>query len=200
MWDILRPMPNMLYLQVSQRVEKTPVFETLSEKRMCGKEKNNNNNKKRKKSSPPVFVTPLGIKKLLGESLKRLWGWNRWNRKAKECSFSCHLLCPLLLPPFLHHLASGVWTTALDGGASVLSVLSMRLWVYYRLSLPWRSPAASHFSEFHKHRNTSAHANTQALCNIWTLFTLLPLIFLCGALCRCCAWAWWGEQGEQSRA
>lgn len=100
---------------------------------------------------------------MFGESLKRLWGWNRWNKKAKECSFSCHLLCPLLLTPSLHHLASGVWTTALDGGASVLSVLSMRLRVYYRLSLPWRSPAASHFSEFHN-TETKAHMQTHKPC------------------------------------
>ena len=64
------------------------------------------------------------------------------------------------------------------GGASVLSVLSQCLWVYYRLSLPWRSPAASHSLRVFSlapHGNTNTRRNTQALCGIWTLLTLCSL-------------------------
>lgn len=101
---------------------------------------------------------------------------NRWKRKADECSVACHLSTPRRPPsPSLHHLASGFWTTALDGGASVLSVLSRCLWVYYQLALPWRSPAASHSEGFNTHRNTNTHASTQARRSIWTLFTFCSL-------------------------
>lgn len=119
----------------------------------------------RKKNPPPVSMTPLGIKKWWGG------GWGVWRyregeqvkQKTKRVQLSLPPLCPLLPPPSLHHLASGVWTTALDGGASVLSVLSRRLWACCRLSLPWRSPAASHFQSF-TNTETQTHMRAHKPC------------------------------------
>lgn len=90
--------------------------------------------------------------------------------KSRRVQLCLPPLLPSLLPPCLHHLAFRAWKTDLEGrGASVLSVLFQCLRVYYQLSLTWRSPVASHSQSF---TNTNTQTNTQALCNIWTLFTL----------------------------
>ena len=134
-----------------------------------------------KKKNRKIYTTslhePTGYKERVGESLKRLKRWTGEREKQTSVALPATSL-PFLAPPppSLHHLASGGWTTALDGGASVLSVLPRCLWVYYWLSLPWRSPAASHSLRLsHTRKNTNTRTSTQALRSIWTLFTLCSL-------------------------
>lgn len=101
----------------------------------------------KKKIDTISLHNPAGYKERVGVggvgSLKRLQRWAGEREKQPSGAVPGTFFGLRRPPPSLHHLASGGWTTAPDGGASVLSVLAQRLWVYYRLALPWRSPAAS---------------------------------------------------------
>lgn len=145
-------------------------------------------------------MTPLGIKMWWGGgSWKIRWGWTGETEQQKSAAFPATSLpfvaSPIPASPCLRGLNNCSWW----GGKCSLCSFSAPLGVLPTLTTLAISCCLT-LSEFYKHGDTNAHANTQALRNIWTLLTLLPLIFLCGALCSCCSSARWEEQGEQSEA
>lgn len=100
---------------------------------------------------------------------------NRWKRKTDECSIACHLStlrCPPPIPasPRLRGLNNCSWW----GGKCSLCSFSVPLGVLPTLTTLAISCCLTLW-EFHTHRNTNTHTNTQALCSIWTLFTFCSL-------------------------
>lgn len=152
------------------------VFSTLSETR-------------KKKSS---MCKPSGYKKRVGGGV---WRDCRGEQVKEKSSFACHLYRPLAaLPISQHHLASGGSNNcSWWGGKCSLCSFSVPLGV-----LPTHTTlaisCASHSQDFHIETQT----HTYSTASKPTSLSALPLIFLCGALCSCCALAWCGEKGEQS--
>lgn len=160
---------TLLHLLISYRfasIQTAGVFSTSSETR---------------RSAIKIYTTilhePTGYKEGVGGEFEENVKVNRWKRKAEECSFACHLsaLCcsPIPASPCLGGLNNCSWW----GGKCSLCSFSVPLGVLPTLTTLAISCRLT-LSEFHKHRNTNTHTNTQALCNIWTLFTLCSLSHL----------------------
>lgn len=123
---------------------------------------------------------------------------NRWKRKADECSFACHLSALHCSPHPCITSPRGVEQLLLMGGQVFslffLSASGCTTDSHYPGDL--LPPHTLRLSHTRKHKHTYEH--TSAVQHLNPPHSLLPLIFLCGALCSRCAWAWWREQGEQS--
>ena len=157
--------------------------------------------KKKGKPTPPVSVSPLGIRNGWGR-VWRDWKGEQVKEKSRRVLLCLPPPCPSLLPPPHPCITSprGVEQLLLMGGQVFslffLSASGCTTDSHYPGDLlPPRTLSA--FRTHGKHKHTYEH--TSAAQHLNPLHSLLPLIFLCGALCSRRAWARWGELGRTKR-